>query len=1219
MNITPLHFAHPEWVGILWGWLALVVVLVVLERRGSDALDRLVGLALQGRLVDRPSRWRRFTRIVLLGVAGAAMSIALMQPQWGERYVATPRVGAEIMIALDVSRSMLADDTKPSRLERAKAEIRDLLSYLGDDYVGLIAFAGRASVLSPMTPDKSFLRLALDGAGPHSVTRGGTRLAEPIRRAVAGLGEPGPAQRALILITDGEDHDSFALDAAKAAAEAGIKIIAIGFGDENGSPVYVRDARSGARAQVRDSDGQPVISRLNGELLRELALITDGAFVPAGTGVLDLASIYEAHIARLTRGQLDERGRTIRDEVYQIFLVVAFVCLIAAVGVTTGRTRGAASAGAGSGLALLLGLALVGGSSPAQAQLLGSPDPQSPVAATADDSLADPLAGVPSPDSPASSESAEDPRTKFNRANEALARGDGVSAGALLRGARRDARDDVELRYAATFNLGMAAIARADAQAADNPREALAALHEAADWFREASSARPDESDPRHNLDVTLRRALILADELARTEAGEVEKELDALIEAQRRRVGASAGLLEEVVRGGELDAADRLGPAFRDAATEQRLLLSQADELAERITRERDAIAAQPEESRAPEDALRSVQLDGALVYLDASIDRMGQTRRQLRQRRAERSYRRGSAALGELKRARDQLRDPVQQIGVLLQEVGGIVGATNALAAAGRIVVPLASPSPSGGIDSRPRGVPAFLTAASLEEESRRLENRVRELGVRLAQAASDAEASASSGAAGAMAPPAVPASPGQPSEADRAALRAALAAAAPLVQGAARSMERATSAVAGETFDLALRGEAEARQLLADAQEGFFDLRQLLDVAYADESRIADLAGSAEEEIVGARDEYVPLLRELQAKNVERVERSVGLLEREREKRAAELEARLAQSAEGDAATQEEADPRALEKERFDLAEALRAMAEAAMLEAGEALARDAGGALEWPVVAETSGRARDHLDAIRTLFFTLVEHVRKLTQDQIDTSDSTQDAIALAESEGVGSGEDLEPTPGDDPEGESSRGPQTRARARELTEDQAGLEARAGVLADALLAQSEKLAASESGGVESGPAAGEEAAPERLRRAAEHLVSGQLMMREAGETLADDQGPLAPAHAAQGVAIEELQAALALLSPPPQDREQGEEPEQEDQEGGESEPEPQEGQDESASVSENQQAQEEQPEGDPSQLLQGVRDREAERRRERERDQERRRSQPVDKDW
>ena len=128
-----------------------------------------------------------------------------------------------------------------------------------------------------MTPDKSFLRLALESAGPHSVSRGGTRLAEPILRAIAGLGKPGPAQRALLLITDGEDHDSFALDAARKAAAAGIKIITIGFGDEAGSQIHVRDPRDGSRTLVRDAEGDPVVSRLDGDLLREIALATDGA------------------------------------------------------------------------------------------------------------------------------------------------------------------------------------------------------------------------------------------------------------------------------------------------------------------------------------------------------------------------------------------------------------------------------------------------------------------------------------------------------------------------------------------------------------------------------------------------------------------------------------------------------------------------------------------------------------------------------------------------------------------------------------------------------------------------------------------------------------------------------------------------------------------------------------------------------------------------------
>ena len=197
MNPTALHFANPELAPLLWLWLGFAALLIGLERRGSGALDRLVGAALQARLVERPASWRRWLRVGLLTAAGLFMVLALMRPQWGMRFVATPRVGAEIMIALDVSKSMLADDAKPSRLERAKAEIADLLAYLDEDHVGLIAFAGRASVLSPMTPDRSFLRLVLDGAGSHSVSRGGTSLAEPIQKAVAGLGEPGPAQRAL--------------------------------------------------------------------------------------------------------------------------------------------------------------------------------------------------------------------------------------------------------------------------------------------------------------------------------------------------------------------------------------------------------------------------------------------------------------------------------------------------------------------------------------------------------------------------------------------------------------------------------------------------------------------------------------------------------------------------------------------------------------------------------------------------------------------------------------------------------------------------------------------------------------------------------------------------------------------------------------------------------------------------------------------------------------
>jgi len=174
--MSELHFAEPQWVHAVWVVAAAMIALIALERRGGRALERLVSPALQARLVTRPTPLRRWLRLAFLGVAALSLVVALMRPQWGVEFVKSPQISAEIMIALDVSKSMLAEDVAPNRLERAKAEIRDLLAYLDGDQVGLIAFAGRASVVSPLTPDFGFVRMVLDGLGPHMVSRGGTRL-----------------------------------------------------------------------------------------------------------------------------------------------------------------------------------------------------------------------------------------------------------------------------------------------------------------------------------------------------------------------------------------------------------------------------------------------------------------------------------------------------------------------------------------------------------------------------------------------------------------------------------------------------------------------------------------------------------------------------------------------------------------------------------------------------------------------------------------------------------------------------------------------------------------------------------------------------------------------------------------------------------------------------------------------------------------------------------
>ena len=342
MNET-LSFAYAGWIHLLWIVLFSVVVLIWLVRRQKDSLSKLVAPVLVPALVSAPSTGRKLWRIVLLGLMGSAITVAIMRPQIGYEVVQRARAGAAIMICLDVSRSMLAEDSAPNRLERAKAEIRDLLPLLDGDQVGLIAFAGRASVLSPLTPDFGFLRLALDDASPGSVSIGGTRLEEPIRKAVDGLASATDVSRSIILITDGEDHDSYANEAAKYAAERGVRILAIGFGDETGSTIRVTDPTTGAVTTIVDADGNPVVSRLDGDLLRELALMTDGAYIPAGTGALDLRSIYTEHIAPLTRGSLQSIEQTVRHDAYQWAILAALAMLLAALLTTQVRRNTRAS------------------------------------------------------------------------------------------------------------------------------------------------------------------------------------------------------------------------------------------------------------------------------------------------------------------------------------------------------------------------------------------------------------------------------------------------------------------------------------------------------------------------------------------------------------------------------------------------------------------------------------------------------------------------------------------------------------------------------------------------------------------------------------------------------------------------------------------------------------------------------------------------------------
>ncbi len=948
--MSEIHFAQPQWIHALWGVLVFVLLSFWLDRRGGGALDLLLGPALRPRLVKGLNPFRRQLRLWLLGLSAVCLVVALMRPQFGIRHVAAPRIGAEIMVALDVSQSMLAEDVAPNRLERAKAEIVDLLSYLDGDQVGLIAFAGRATVLAPLTPDFSFLRLVLDGAGPHSVSRGGTRLEEPIRKAVEGFGPAADASRAILLITDGEDHDSFPLDAAEAAAEQGIAIIAIGFGDELGSEIYRTDPRSGARELVRDAEGRPVRSRLDGELLRELALKTGGAYVPAGTGVLDLESIYRQHIEPLMIGQLDPRGRTVRDEGYQWAVLLGLILLVSSVAVSGGSVGMRATA---------LLLAAIHGAPPgARAE---EADPASPLAALeqpievvvaeSDETVAEPDESAAEPDE------AADPRELFNRGVSALDEDDLDAAQRWLDRARREAAGDGELRFRAAYNLGISFAARAETLEADAPAEALQANYVAADWFRDAISQRPEDEDSRVNLDVVLHRALVLADRIAQQSQQGVDAELEQIAARQRELVAEVAALLERTA--GEPEGADGelVRRQFRARATDQRALLSDGDRLAREIDAEREAIAARSEEEAAPEDQLRGAQLDGVLHYLHRAREKMGQARRQLRQRQSERAYRRSSAALAELKRALDQLRDPVETLDELIREVRQVGSSTALLAFSGGELPGAAEPV----------AVPGWLNRESLLKDQRGVAARTEELDQKLVAGLGQ----------------------GAGDDPQAQALFQAIREAEPLVAGAAAQLSEAASEIESGALQAALPSQRDGLRGLTDARERFLDLRGLIEAAYADERRIEQLLVADGEEAGAARVEYLPALRELQERNLARGER---------------LGAQLEEAAQSGPA-EPDADPQsaAIQQQRFELAGQLVTLALARMDDVERAFGAENAPAerVDWQAALGAGRAAVGHLESLRRLFFSITEQLKDAIRQQVDLADATQDAAALAD--------------------------------------------------------------------------------------------------------------------------------------------------------------------------------------------------------------------------
>ena len=297
------------------------------SQQRRSALARLGDPALIG-MLSRSVDWRgRRLQSTLWFIAIGLIIIGLSRPQWGTEVRAVERHGIQIMVALDVSKSMLAQDIKPNRLSRAKLEIVDLMRRLKGDEIGLVLFSGASFLQSPLTFDYATVRTFLENASPELISRPGTAIADAIDTAMAGFDEKRTSQKVIIIMTDGEDHEGDTLAAARRAVQEGAIIYTVGFGSLEGEPIPEYNARGEVAGYKQDQNGEVVLSALGEAALQEIAREANGKYYRASTGS-GAAEALSEELDGLQKESVESEFETRNVERFQAFLLISLIALV---------------------------------------------------------------------------------------------------------------------------------------------------------------------------------------------------------------------------------------------------------------------------------------------------------------------------------------------------------------------------------------------------------------------------------------------------------------------------------------------------------------------------------------------------------------------------------------------------------------------------------------------------------------------------------------------------------------------------------------------------------------------------------------------------------------------------------------------------------------------------------------------------------------------------
>ena len=317
------RFAHIEFLWLLLAIPVLVALHIWITRRKRQQLQLFGDPELMVELMPNASKIRPHVKFALMLTALSLLIIGIARPQYGTKEQTVKRQGIEVMIALDISNSMLAEDVAPNRLERAKQMLSKLVDQMVDDKLGLVVFAGDAFTQIPITCDYVSAKMYLQSITPDIIPAQGTAIGKAITTCVSSFGtEDTEKSRAIILITDGENHEDNAQEAAKMAKEKGIHVFVVGIGKPEGSPIP--DGRGGFK---KDRQGTVVVSRLSEDMCQEVAAAGGGMYVRADNSNTATRAL-EKEIDKLGKQEIETKVYSDYNEQYQSFIFIALLLLV---------------------------------------------------------------------------------------------------------------------------------------------------------------------------------------------------------------------------------------------------------------------------------------------------------------------------------------------------------------------------------------------------------------------------------------------------------------------------------------------------------------------------------------------------------------------------------------------------------------------------------------------------------------------------------------------------------------------------------------------------------------------------------------------------------------------------------------------------------------------------------------------------------------------------